>query len=82
MKGEYISIETLKMYQEIEKENKELQEEKDALLRTVEKYRKTCLKISDYIKQNCEIIRHKDYDEIGKVNGGHILYLLNGDINE
>jgi hypothetical protein len=26
MKGEYISIETLKVYQEIEKENKELHE--------------------------------------------------------
>ena len=26
MKGEYISIETLRIYQEIEKENKELQE--------------------------------------------------------
>lgn len=82
MQGEYISIETLRIYQEIEKENKELQKEKDALLRTVEEYRKICLKISDYIKQNCEIIRHKDYDEIGKVNGSHILYLLNGDNNE
>ena len=37
MKGEYISIETLKMYQEIEKENKELQEENKKLKEEVKR---------------------------------------------
>ena len=83
MKGEYISIETLRIWQEVEKENEELRQEnikikkeKDKLLKTQKMYEKMCNKINDYIVQNCEIIRHKDYDEIGKVNGGHILYLF------
>ena len=56
-----------------------LQEENERLLKTQEMYEKKCNKIHQYITQNCEIIRHKDYDEIGKVNGGHVLFLLNGD---
>lgn len=55
-----------------------LQEENERLLKTQKMYEKKCNKIHDYILQNCEIIRHKDYDEVGKVNGKHILFLLNG----
>ena len=55
-----------------------LEEENERLLKTQKMYEKKCNKIHDYILQNCEIIRHKDYDEVGKVNGGHILFLLNG----
>lgn len=56
-----------------------LEKEKETLIKTTERYEKIALNISNYVKQNCEIIRHKDYDEIGKVNGGHILYLLKGE---
>lgn len=60
-----------------------LHKENERLLKTQEMYEKKCNKIHNYILQNCEIIRHKDYDEVGKVNGGHILTLLaGGDDNE
>ena len=55
-----------------------LEQKVDRLLKTQEMYEKKCNKIHQYIIQNCEIIRHKDYDEVGKVNGGHILTLLAG----
>ena len=90
MIGEVISIETLRMWQEVDKENEELKKENakfkreiNVLLNVVKKYEKNWLEIRDYIVQNCEIIKHRDYDEIGKVNGSHILYLLNkGDKDE
>lgn len=63
----------------IYKDYYDLKEKNERLLKTQEMYEKKCNKIHQYITQNCEIIRHKDYDEIGKVNGGHILFLLNGD---
>ena len=63
----------------IYKDYYDLKQENERLLKTQEMYEKKCNKIRQYITQNCEIIRHKDYDEIGKVNGGHILFLLNGD---
>ena len=53
-----------------------LEQKVDRLLKTQKMYEERCNKIHEYIIQNCEIIRHKDYDEVGKVNGGHILYLL------
>jgi len=56
-----------------------LEKEKETLIKTTKRYEKIALNISNYVKQNCEIIRHKDYDEIGKVNGGHILYMLKGE---
>jgi len=55
-----------------------LEQENERLLKTQEMYENKCNKIHQYITQNCEIIRHKDYDEVGKVNGGHILTLLAG----
>ena len=55
-----------------------LEQENERLLKTQEMYENKCNKIHQYITQNCEIIRHKDYDEVGKVNGGHILTLLTG----
>lgn len=55
-----------------------LQEKNERLLKTQEMYEKKCNNIHNYILQNCEIIRYKDYDEVGKVNGGHILTLLAG----
>jgi hypothetical protein len=66
----------------IYKDYYDLQEENERLLKTQEMYEKKCNKIHQYITQNCEIIRHKDYDEIGKVNGGHILFLLKGSDEE
>ena len=55
-----------------------LEQENERLLKTQKMYENKCNKIHNYIIQNCEIIRHKDYDEVGKVNGGHILTLLAG----
>ena len=57
-----------------------LEQKVDRLLKTQEMYENRCNKIHEYITQNCEIIRHENegYDEVGKVNGGHILTLLAG----
>lgn len=77
MKGEYISIETLKMYQEIEKENKELHEKIDKAIEyvntwLVDEY-SICVPDKEYPDTAC-VYEPKAID--------NLLNILNGDSNE
>ena len=71
MQGEFISIETLRIYQEIEKENKELQDRINKAIEHIKKY-SNC---SGSIIEDKFII--EKIDEI--YNGTQLLNILTGD---
>lgn len=64
MNGEYISIETLRIMQELEKENKKLQEENERLKEWKEDLLKENIELENIRKEAIEYLHHFDSDEI------------------
>lgn len=58
MKGEYISIETLRIIQELEKENKELQDRIDKAIKIIEKYGRDKQLEEDYLMNRVNLANY------------------------